>query len=504
VIKVGPVEVIHRSTCHGERPYAAERLVQFRKLDPTNRPAPFKRYPDIEAMELPRQLVASSLPATRVLAGKLGESSPLDLNLLGSILFLAAGVSRVRNGNEPISSHRTAMSAGNLHPTEIYVLHEGLWHYQPLEHALVPLRPASEAGGGAGALLVLTGIPWRTCWKYRERGWRHLFWDAGTMAANVLEVAAAHGVPARVEYGFDDDAVSQLAGLVPEEELPVVLIRLGADDVVVPQAGSLPTLDAEVNPIAPHPIRFPLLEEAHAAGNLTGTELDEWRRSAARFLRHSHQSAGRAAMSGSGESTIEEVVLQRGSTRAFVEKAGSGDLLEWSLAAATRSVPSDVGSGGTFLGHYLSIHAIDDQPSGRARWREPSGLEWLGRAASPSEERALSAHLCLDQKLGGSSAYTAFHCCDVAPFFHHEAGARAYRAAQLEAGVVAGRLALCAFALDAGATGLTFFDHEVSTQFGTPETPMLATAIGIRVGSPVRGGSPGNPAALRPRTVRHR
>ena len=38
--------------------------------------------------------------------------------------------------------------------------------------------PAGEA-----TTLVVTGVPWRTGWRYAERGFRHLYWDAGTMLA---------------------------------------------------------------------------------------------------------------------------------------------------------------------------------------------------------------------------------------------------------------------------------------------------------------------------------
>jgi hypothetical protein len=75
-------------------------------------------------------------------------------------------------------------------------------------------------------------------------------------------------------------------------------------------------------------------------------------------------------------------------------------------------------------------------------------------------------------------------------------GSRGYRAAQLEAGIVSGRLALSAFALDLGATGLTFFDDLVSVYFQTASAPMLATAVGVSDTPPAPAGRPGQPAAL--------
>ena len=39
----------------------------------------------------------------------------------------------------------------------------------------------------------MTGVPWRTGWRYRERGYRHIYWDAGTMLGQLLAVADSAG-----------------------------------------------------------------------------------------------------------------------------------------------------------------------------------------------------------------------------------------------------------------------------------------------------------------------
>src|SRR6266508_1220324 len=69
----------------------------------------------------------------------------------------------------------------------------------PALHALTRLRAGDHRGhlvraagseafiARAPVVLVLTGIPWRTGWKYTERGYRHLFWDAGMILARSEE-----------------------------------------------------------------------------------------------------------------------------------------------------------------------------------------------------------------------------------------------------------------------------------------------------------------------------
>jgi hypothetical protein len=61
-------------------------------------------------------------------------------------------------------------------------------------------------------------------------------------------------------------------------------------------------------------------------------------------------------------------------------------------------------------------------------------------------------------------------------------GNRGYRAAQMEAGIIGGKMYLAAYALKCGATGLTFYDDDV-TEFFSPHAAgkscMLVVSVGI-------------------------
>ena len=138
----------------------------------------------------------------------------------------------------------------------------------------------------------------------------------------------------------------------------------------------------------------------------------------------------------------------------------SSESLTWPMAAATRVVPLDAAPRGTLLEHYLNVHAIDGVKPGKYRWIS-GGVASVGDVESPRKE---GATLCFGQPLGGDSAYTVFHSALLDSLLDN-LGSRGYRAAQLEAGIVSGRLALSAFALGLGATGLTFFDDLVSAYF---------------------------------------
>jgi SagB-type dehydrogenase family enzyme len=468
----------HRLTRHGS-PVDRSALVDFRPLDPSNRPAPFKRYRGLETRPLPRSLEGWGI-GTGV--------REFDGDELGRLLFLAAGVSRVSDSPvfEERTYFRTTMSAGNLHPVEVYVVAggrmgdvaPGVHHYDPLGHGLTRLREE----GSAGIAFVLTGIPWRTAWKYGERGWRHLYWDAGGIVANLLAVSEADGIHfhTRVLVGFDDDEVASLVGVDGTTEFPLAIVTIGTHEAPDPSVDDAPPLESE--PISPRPVRFPLIETTQRAGVID--DVDTWRLSASGL----GEPASPGVPAPSDLPPVEDVILQRGSTRIMRHGTAPLELLEWGMGSATRPVPGDfAGEGRTLLQHFLSVHDVEGVEPGAYRWRADT------RSLEPvhlGDHRNEAELLCLRQPLGGDSAFTVFHCADLDAVLG-ALGARGYRAAQFEAGVAAGRLSLAAFALGFGATGLTFFDEAVSKFFATSASCMLVTSVGIPAYRNAPGGPPG-------------
>src|SRR5262249_7971276 len=120
----------------------------------------------------------------------------------------------------------------------------------------------------APALLVLTSTFWRNAWKYRARTYRHAFWDAGTLVANLLGAAAALGIPAHVVLGFVDDVLVRLLDADAAREAPLAVIALGADAAAAPPAPPLPSLGLETLPLSRAEIAYSILADAHALSSL--------------------------------------------------------------------------------------------------------------------------------------------------------------------------------------------------------------------------------------------
>ncbi len=162
-------------------------------------------------------------------------------------------------------------------------------------------------------------------------------------------------------------------------------------------------------------------------------------------------------------SPLGEVIRQRGSTRRFAREAISHAQLSAILTHATTGFSADfLGPEGPTLIHpYLIVNAVEGLPSGSYVF-SPSDRTLICLQERAFREEA--GHLCFEQALGADASAVMFFMADLGTVLHHF-GNRGYRAAQLEAGVIGGKMYLCAYTLGLGASGLTFFDDEVTAFF---------------------------------------
>ncbi|HUR49212.1 MAG TPA: SagB family peptide dehydrogenase [Acidimicrobiales bacterium] len=506
----------HEGTKLGGGPDSGSLLMPagFTPMDMENRPTAFKRYPDAPRVGLPRDVGQSEANAAAVLSGEVaGANGALTPNLLARVLFYSAGVTRVRSRDgEVVNWFRAAPAAGNLHPVEVYVacgelgeLPAGIHHFAPGDFGLETVRTGDRRAALARALaddaplsspvsLILTGLPWSTGWKYTTRGFRHIYWDAGSMLAQTLAVADAAGVPARVHVGFVDSLITEELGLDGITEFPVAVVTLGHTSATAPRDEPTHLVAGRAAPSSANPVEFPELTLTQRAGDLPDpAAVEEWRMAASglgRATGERNPPAGTVSLPGG----VEELVRRRGSTRMFRPGEITQETAQWCLGVAARPVPGDfVAAGRTLLSHFVSVHSVAGVASGRRRW-EGDTMSVLAEV-EPDAARAEAKRLCLGQDLGGDSALTVFHCAGLDELFA-TLGDRGYRAAQLEAGLAAGRLQLAAFAAGLGGTGLTFFDDAVSDTFQTADACMLVTAVGASDYRNRPGGLPGEPTEL--------
>jgi SagB-type dehydrogenase family enzyme len=457
-----------------------------RALDWSNKPHPFKEYLDLEPIPLPPPSSDTAFPATQAIIGSGPDvERPLDLPEVARLLVLGAGVLRQRVFADGERLYfRTYACAGALYPIELYVacsaidgLESGLYHFHPRERALRRVRTHDprpylswacgrrDAVARAPLAFVLTGIPWRTTWKYEVRGYRHLFWDGGMIVANLLGLAASAGHAAEIVAGFADDEVNALLGVDGRTEMALAVVPIGFSenkDPLVSEPQVPATAQHAVAPLSPRPREYPELVAAHAASALAPEEAASWQRPPDRRPR-----APPATRCHDG---LERVIRRRGSSRAFSHDPIPGDQLTDVLVRALYHLPSDWGS--SLIEMAAIVNAGDGLDPGA--YRVVAGRLWL---LAQGDFRDAAYRLCLEQPLGGDAAATVFLLANLRGIMSGY-GPRGYRAAQLEAGMRAGRLYLGAYACGFGATGLTFYDDEVRKFLETDIEPMLAVALG--------------------------
>jgi SagB-type dehydrogenase family enzyme len=167
------------------------------------------------------------------------ERLSLDVSVAGPLLQDGAGIVRSQKGRDyggGTIHWRAYSSAGGLFPVEAYVAtRDGLYSFDALTPGFVRVREgdagagvAAAAGADAETFLVLTGLHARTGWKYEERGYRHVWWDAGTMLANLLALAAARGLEPRLYTAFADRDLNDLLGVDGRGEYALAVVGLGS------------------------------------------------------------------------------------------------------------------------------------------------------------------------------------------------------------------------------------------------------------------------------------
>ncbi len=77
------------------------------------------------------------------------------------------------------------------------------------------------------AAIVVTGVFWRSRFKYGLRGYRFVLLEAGHVGQNVVLAAAALGLPALPLGGFYDRPVESLVGVDGLDEAVVYVVLLG-------------------------------------------------------------------------------------------------------------------------------------------------------------------------------------------------------------------------------------------------------------------------------------
>ena len=514
----------HEETKHSE--ISIQRSRHY--LDWNNKPLPFKVYSNLPLISLPTdfsqptQGALNSIGKTQPTKGK---SVVFDIKSLAELLFFSAGITRVLNLDYGTYYMRAASATGALYPIELYIicqdipgLKAGVYHFCPGDFTLTELRSgdyratlADIAGGNNNIIsspitVAYTSIAWRNAWKYQARSYRHWFWDSGVIAANFLATSISLELSTQLIMGFVDNAVNRLLRLDDKREAAVVLAPIDnkssvdsvptgkeSEDLSIPQ--TIPMVRGELD--------YPEIWKLHKASYLHNKEeVKNWITAATAFKQTPtnkaaevvHRKALIFETSIINEPSLAETILLRGSSRKFSRQPISFTQLSNILHYSTRGVPLDFldsksdndNNKNSTIDIYLIVNDVEGLQAGAYFFDHYNeSLEQLKNKVS----REISGYLCLGQSLFSDANVVFFLMTDLNKILD-TLGNRGYRASQFEAGVIAGKIYLTAYAQKIGASGSTFFDDAVS-EFFSPHAADKSTMIAVGIGVPGYKSRPG-------------
>lgn len=324
---------------HKETNHARSRL-DGAPLDWANQPDVFKCYPDAGRIPLPslRGLCGQSL--WDIVSNKKIETElcQISLEFLAGIFAMGNGITLKRVHGGMVYTFRSAASAGALYPVEIYAdirsakgVEPGLYHVNIRDYSLERLRsyPGFALGNaGPSVRVFLTGIFYRSAWKYRKRAYRYILNDVGHVAGNMLLEAMARGIDANLQFDFPDDRINGFLGLDPEREVCLACLGLGPglsrDDLFRPGCfeGMDDPLEFQASPVSAKEISYPRNVEIHRSGRMASPLKNEDKNLDFKALsgRVSRWETIPAALPGNGVKGFSDSIFNRRSRRNFIGK----------------------------------------------------------------------------------------------------------------------------------------------------------------------------------------
>ena len=229
-----------------ETKYSRETL-KGEGLDWANMPPVYKHYSDPEALiELPIPTASGGRPLFETIQNRRSRrdftKDALSLETLSQLLWAQQGVT----GKAQDTLFRAAPSAGARYPVETYILVNRVSELEPgVYHLFIPQwqlegirlghfgRQLASAALGqpivdqCAAVFCYTAVVERCKWKYKERGYRYMYLDAGHIGQNLALAAQAMDLGCCMIGAFFDDEVNALLGVDGEHETILYLGCVG-------------------------------------------------------------------------------------------------------------------------------------------------------------------------------------------------------------------------------------------------------------------------------------
>lgn len=491
-----PPPILSAADYHRLTSYERLRMTPH-QLDWAHQPRLDKTYPPLDILALDRHPAIPTINYRELIqsAGSGADlpAQPPDLKAITSCFYLTHTVTaRSMHGSQPFY-YRSVASAGALYPFELYLavhhvegMAPGVYHYDLFNFSFnilrnVPVPVIPSFASGVAATVYVSGIFFRSAWKYRQRAYRYVLLDAGHLIENLRLALSALGLRFRVTLDFDDDAAGILLGLDTKREVCLGCVHImdgKADEGPALDAADLTPLSGEISrasQVSSKETVYQPIEQAYRAGCKTIPATGGTGSSAYGIGRLPETWQPLSPVSEWQSPEYVDVLRQRRSRRNFVP-APLGEA-QWTgfldlIAAAASGAVSPWGRPA------IGILAGDGVPVPAGFYLfDPQGRR-LGRMVT-GDLLASMATACLDQMWLKNAAFHLLFITDPSAL-DREWGPRAYRYVMIEAGRLGQQAYLAAGAVGLGACGIgAVYDREAAEIVDLPDDGALLYLVGV-------------------------
>ncbi|MFW6129796.1 MAG: SagB/ThcOx family dehydrogenase [Atribacterota bacterium] len=217
----------------------------------------FKEYPHKPSIQLPDIvdiINGSEKSFEEIVLKRRSErdynEKPISFQSLAKILIFSYGITGKLDFGYKIPQYlRASPSGGALYPLEIYPvvfnvesLENGIYHYNVLKNNIELLKKGNyrkeildifidqKMIEKSNVLFVITGVLKRSLYKYRNRGLRFIYFDAGHLAENMYLSAVSNGLGSCALGGFYDEKLDKLLDIDGKKEVSIYSVVVGNID----------------------------------------------------------------------------------------------------------------------------------------------------------------------------------------------------------------------------------------------------------------------------------
>ena len=455
------------------------------------RPSPWKSYPpELARVKLPAprgrygarlvsQLIISAAPPEPPSAAWPAEPSDAVFELydVSQLLHGGAGITE----QSASKALRAAPSSGATFAPELYVvvnnvqgLNPGLYYYCPRQHELVELVRGPVTPGALGLaqdawpvrvpLVVLTSVVFdRGAWRFGLRAYRYMMADVGHVVENLRLVAAELGWFSTLLPAFEEAQAQRLLQVDPSQEGVVAVLVLHHGGVLELTPSYFGFADV---PMGDFSSAVNGVVRMYQASSLVRTDgaVGDWQRAVACVAATDGEPADQRAsgiplapMQPTGMD-VWQTLRTRRTERLFTPEP----LTEGEFASALRAMAGFGPVVSPDVEPWVLVNRVRGLDAGLYRYDASAQRLVLARPEALGEAAASALR---GQKMVANGAALLIAAIRVAGVLHK--GARAYRHAWIEAGMMCQRVYVDTWARGLGACAIgAYYDIEAAQVFG--------------------------------------